>query len=409
MPAWATDECVGESQVRRTRQVEDRDRVVDAPAPVPGGRVVRRGAGRHAQRTESDGQPHRRPTYATDQTAVGVHEGDDHDGRSEGDAERLDGHPGRRVLLEAGAQPRGGGRDAAPGPGPADRARRGPAGSPRRPRRRTPGPGGRPAPARGTRRTAPGSRTRPRRRRRWPRRGPRARARGQARSGAGRGCPPWAHHRARGPPSGMGRSPTPPRVGSRFRTTPKAPSVSFMWSPAPRVSAAVAFALLAGTLSACAEPVSGPVLVLSLASPDSEVQDTAVPIKHFAEEVERRSQGTIVRRDHLRRAPARELGVGPVHRAGGRRRRLRPRTRAEPGVRRPGGRHPARAQHAVPHPERGGRRGRPRRRAPRRPARRAASSRRGRPRSLPRRPAAPVRLRRTAPGRRRLPRTGRSG
>jgi hypothetical protein len=66
-----------------------------------------------------------------------------------------------------------------------------------------------------------------------------------------------------------------------------------MWSPAPRVSAAVAFALLAGTLSACAEPVSGPVLVLTLASPDSEVQDTAVPIKHFAEEVERLSQGTI--------------------------------------------------------------------------------------------------------------------
>ena len=67
-----------------------------------------------------------------------------------------------------------------------------------------------------------------------------------------------------------------------------------MWSPAPRVSAAVVFALLAGTLSACAEPVSGPVLVLTLASPDSEVQDTAVPIKHFAEEVERLSQGTIV-------------------------------------------------------------------------------------------------------------------
>ena len=67
----------------------------------------------------------------------------------------------------------------------------------------------------------------------------------------------------------------------------------FMWSPAPRVSAAVAFALLVGTLSACAEPVSGPVLVLTLASPDSEVQDTAVPIKHFAQEVERLSQGTI--------------------------------------------------------------------------------------------------------------------
>ena len=67
-----------------------------------------------------------------------------------------------------------------------------------------------------------------------------------------------------------------------------------MWSPAPRVSAAVVFALLVGTLSACAEPVSGPVLVLTLASPDSEVQDTAVPIKHFAQEVERLSQGTIV-------------------------------------------------------------------------------------------------------------------
>ena len=224
-------ECVGESQVRRTRQVEDSDGVVDATAPVPGGRVVRRGAGRHAQHTESDGQPHRHPTHATDQTAVGVHEGDDHDGGSEADAERLDGHPGRRVLLEAGAQPRGGGRDARQAQGRRTEHRHDPAASPRWPHLRTPGPGGRPAPARGTRRTAPGSRTRPPRRRRWPRRGPRARARGQARSGARRGCPPWAHHRPVGRRRGWGDLPRHRGSDPDSVTTPRAPSVSVHVEP----------------------------------------------------------------------------------------------------------------------------------------------------------------------------------
>jgi TRAP-type C4-dicarboxylate transport system substrate-binding protein len=63
-----------------------------------------------------------------------------------------------------------------------------------------------------------------------------------------------------------------------------------------RRAATAVVALLAvpiGLTTGCSERVSGPTLVLSIASPDEDDDDTAAPIKHFAAEVDRRSGGTI--------------------------------------------------------------------------------------------------------------------
>jgi TRAP-type C4-dicarboxylate transport system substrate-binding protein len=62
-----------------------------------------------------------------------------------------------------------------------------------------------------------------------------------------------------------------------------------------RAVAAVAALLALPTLTAtgCAQQVTGPSLVLRLASPDKDTDDTAAPIKHFAAEVDRRSGGAI--------------------------------------------------------------------------------------------------------------------
>ncbi len=62
-----------------------------------------------------------------------------------------------------------------------------------------------------------------------------------------------------------------------------------------RRAAGVAAALLLVplTTSACGTAVAGPSLVLRLASPDKATDDTAAPIVHFADQVDRRSGGTI--------------------------------------------------------------------------------------------------------------------
>ena len=46
-------------------------------------------------------------------------------------------------------------------------------------------------------------------------------------------------------------------------------------------------------LAGCSPQVTGPVLVLQLASPDKSSDETAAPIKHFADDVDRRSRGAI--------------------------------------------------------------------------------------------------------------------
>jgi TRAP-type C4-dicarboxylate transport system substrate-binding protein len=59
------------------------------------------------------------------------------------------------------------------------------------------------------------------------------------------------------------------------------------------VAAATVVALVTAGLTGCGRQVSGPSLVLQLASGDKATDDTAPAILHFADEVDRRSGGTI--------------------------------------------------------------------------------------------------------------------
>ena len=60
------------------------------------------------------------------------------------------------------------------------------------------------------------------------------------------------------------------------------------------VGVGAALLLVPGCLvTGCDLAVTGPSLVLRLASPDKSDDDTAAPIRQFAEEVDRRSGGTI--------------------------------------------------------------------------------------------------------------------
>jgi TRAP-type C4-dicarboxylate transport system substrate-binding protein len=59
-------------------------------------------------------------------------------------------------------------------------------------------------------------------------------------------------------------------------------------------------------LSGCSPQVTGPVLVLQLATPDKSSDETAGPIKYFADEVDRRSGGAI------RIEPVWDVAPGPV-------------------------------------------------------------------------------------------------
>ena len=215
---------------------------------------------RHAQHTESDGQPHRHPTYATDQTAVGVAPGRRPPRRERGRprATSIDTQAGeccwRPVAQPRVRRPR---RHARPAPARTDAATAQQRHRDGRPSERQARQGG---PRQAARNPTYGA---------WaensgrPRRRPPTRAAStSARAGAVRrsatACPPWAHHRPVDRRRGWGdlprhRGSDPDSVRRR-----RAPSVWVMWSPAPRVSAAVAFAVLAGTLSSCAEPLSGP-------------------------------------------------------------------------------------------------------------------------------------------------------
>src|SRR3954471_5398759 len=60
-----------------------------------------------------------------------------------------------------------------------------------------------------------------------------------------------------------------------------------------RVVAAVALALGAALVTGCERQVSGPSLVLRLATPDKETDATGIQVDHFVDEVARRSGGTI--------------------------------------------------------------------------------------------------------------------
>ena len=62
---------------------------------------------------------------------------------------------------------------------------------------------------------------------------------------------------------------------------------------ARRVAGVLILGAAALALPACSPQVSGPALVLRLASPYGSTDDTALPIRHFADEVDRRSEGTI--------------------------------------------------------------------------------------------------------------------
>ena len=62
---------------------------------------------------------------------------------------------------------------------------------------------------------------------------------------------------------------------------------------ARRAAAALVVAVALVALPACERQVSGPSLVLRLASPEPATQDTGPPIEWFAAEVDRRSGGTI--------------------------------------------------------------------------------------------------------------------
>ena len=96
----------------------------------------------------------------------------------------------------------------------------------------------------------------------------------------------------RGPP-GMGDLPTLGRANpdvDRFTAV----YVRVMWGRlAARVAGVVVPCATVLLFPGCSSQVSGPVLVLHLASPDKSTDDTAAPIEHFADEVDRRSGGTI--------------------------------------------------------------------------------------------------------------------